>query len=137
MDKDEPRTIYDGDTPESVRAALRQDVQEQIIECLNRFYSLEKDMWGKPVEALIVRTVVQGRLQDRLYDLSALSDVLDLPIGTLHRKVADLVEAGYLKREKRGKSVYLAPTEDTCGALDQSFEDMVGALRRLYERGRL
>lgn len=137
MDKDERKTIYDGDTAPELRAAIRQDVQEQIIECLNRFYTLEKDMWGKPVEALIVRTVVQGRLQNRLYDLSALSDVLDLPIGTLHRKVTDLVEAGYLKREKRGKSVYLAPTHDTCGSLDQSFEHMVSALRRLYEKGRL
>ncbi|MEW5422612.1 helix-turn-helix transcriptional regulator [Amorphus sp. 3PC139-8] len=89
-------------------------------------------MWGKPVDALIVRTVVQGRLQNKLYDLSALADVLELPVGTVHRKVADLVEAGYLHRERKGKSVYLAPTDETCGSFDRSFDEMVETLRRLY-----
>lgn len=126
----------DADKPGTdLRDALRQEVQEQIIECLNRFYMLETQMWGKPVEALIVRTVVQGHLQNRPYDLSALADVLDLPIATLHRKVADLVTSGHLRRDPRGKSVYLAPTDATCAALDLSFESMVDNLRRLYEGG--
>lgn len=132
-----PETIFDGALPEDLRQALRQEVQEQIIGCLNRFYSLETAMWGKPVDALIVRTVVQGHLQDRLYDLSALSGVLGLPIATLHRKVGELVEAGYLQRERRGKSVYLIPTDETCKSFDRSFEEMVGALRRLYRGGTL
>lgn len=116
---------------DALRQAARAEAQQQIIECLNRFYAMESAMWGKPVESLIVRTVVQGRL----YDLSALSEVLGLPTATLHRKVAALVEAGYLHRERRGKSVYLAPTDATCGALDRSFEEMMTALRRLYEGG--
>ncbi|MDK3016899.1 ArsR family transcriptional regulator [Pseudodonghicola flavimaris] len=131
------RSIYDAALPEDLRQALRQEVQEQIIGCLNRFYSLETAMWGKPVDALIVRTVVQGQLQNRLYDLSALSAALDLPIATLHRKVGDLEAAGYLRRERRGKSVCLVPTEETCRALDQSFEEMIGALRRLYRANTL
>lgn len=123
------------DATDDRQTALRAAVQEKIIECLNRFYSIETEMWGKPVDALIVRTVVQGRLQDRLYDLSALAHVLGLPMGTLHRKVADLVVAGYLLRERRGKSVYILPTEKTCTSFDRSFEDMVETLRRLYRNG--
>lgn len=132
MDENRPVKIDDGQLPEDLRQVLRAEVQQQIIECLNRFYAMETAMWGKPVDALIVRTVVQGRLQNRLYDLSALSGVLGLPVGTVHRKVGDLVEAGYLYRERRGKSVYLAPTDETCVSLDRSFETMIEALRHLY-----
>jgi len=123
----------EGALSKEVRAAIRSEVQDQIIECLNRFYAMETGMWGKPVDSLIIRTVVQGHLQGRLYDLSALAAVLDLPIGTVHRKVGELVAAGYLTRETVGKSVYVAPTDQTCIQLDQSFESMVSTLRRLYQ----
>ncbi|MCE8469953.1 ArsR family transcriptional regulator, partial [Rhodovulum sulfidophilum] len=56
--------------PDAVRAA----VQAQIIECLNRFYAMESGMWGKPLDSLIIRTVVQSRMQGKLYDFSALSE---------------------------------------------------------------
>ncbi|MCF4164886.1 hypothetical protein L2U69_04445 [Zavarzinia compransoris] len=123
--------MEDGMTAD-LRRRVRAEVQDQIIECLNRFHALESAMWGKPVDALIVRTVVQGRLQNRPYDLSALAAALDLPIATLHRKTGGLVAAGFLRRERRGKSVYLAPTEAACAAFDRGFEDMIAALRRLY-----
>lgn len=93
--------------PDEMRRAIRAEVQDQIIECLNRFYAMETGMWGRPIDCLIVRTVVQGKLQGRLYDLSALAAALDLPLGTVHRKVAELVEAGLLGREPAGRSVYV------------------------------
>ncbi|MBL3552992.1 helix-turn-helix domain-containing protein [Rhodovulum sulfidophilum] len=114
--------------PDAVRAA----VQAQIIECLNRFYAMESGMWGKPLDSLIIRTVVQSRMQGKLYDFSALSEALDLPISTLHRKINSLVESGYLRREPVGKSIYIAPTERTSVKFDESFEAMVTTLRRLY-----
>lgn len=123
----------DGDEASEQAAAIRAEVQAQIIECLNRFYAMETGMWGSPVDCLIIRTVVQGRLQGKLYDLSALSEVLGLPISTLHRKVGHLVENGFLRREPRGKSIYISPTNNTNVALDQSFEAMVATLRRLYK----
>ncbi|MFD3190985.1 ArsR family transcriptional regulator [Sedimentitalea sp. HM32M-2] len=113
--------------------AMRAEVQAQIIECLNRFYAMETGMWGSPVDCLIIRTVVQGKIQGKLYDISALSDVLDLPISTLHRKIGFLVNNGFLVREPRGKSVYISPTDRTKIALDKSFETMVATLRRLYK----
>ena len=121
------------DDSEQMRAAIRAEVQGQIIECLNRFYAMETGMWGKPVDCLIIRTVVQGRLQGKLYDLSALAEVLGLPISTLHRKIGELVENGFLLREPRGKSIYISPTDSTNIALDKSFESMVNTLRRLYK----
>jgi len=113
--------------------AVKAAVQEQIIECLNRFYAMETGMWGKPLDALIVRTVLQGKLQGKLYDLSALSGVLDLPVSTLHRKIGALVAGGYLQREARGKSIYISPSYKTCITLDKSFEDMMATLRQLYQ----
>ncbi len=121
------------DNSEQMRAAIRAEVQAQIIECLNRFYAMETGMWGKPVDCLIIRTVVQGKLQGKLYDLSALAEVLGLPISTLHRKIGELVESGFLQREPRGKSIYISPTDTTNITLDKSFESMVETLRRLYK----
>lgn len=112
---------------------LRGAVQTKIIECLNRFYAIETGMWGGPVDALIVRTVVVGEIQSRLYDLSALKNVLDLPIATVHRKVNQLVEAGFIYRERRGRSTYLRPTRKTRVELDMSFDEMMGTLQRLYK----
>ncbi|MCG8594635.1 MAG: helix-turn-helix domain-containing protein [Kiloniellales bacterium] len=113
-------------------AAVRKVVQQQIIECLNRFYAIESGMWGRPINALILRTIIQGHLQDRLYDMSALAESLDLPLTTIHRKVQDLVEGGYVVRTKFGKSVHLAPTEQTRVAMDESFEEMICTIQRLY-----
>lgn len=107
-------------------------VQAQIIECLNRFYAIETGMWGGPLDALIIRTTVVGEMQHRPYDLSALAIVLDLPISTVHRKVKNLIETGFLLQEKTGRSSYVRPTARTRQTLDKSFEEMVSTLRRLY-----
>ncbi|MCV2892728.1 helix-turn-helix domain-containing protein [Lentibacter sp. XHP0401] len=125
--------VNDEEESNQQSAAIRTVVQAQIIECLNRFYAMETGMWGKPVDCLIIRTVVQGKLQGKLYDLSALSEVLGLPISTLHRKIGTLVESGFLRREPRGKSIYISSTDNTNIALDQSFETMVATLRSLYK----
>lgn len=125
--------MNDGGKDNQQAALIRAEVQAQIIECLNRFYAMETGMWGSPVDCLIIRTVVQGKLQGKLYDLSALSEVLGLPISTLHRKVGHLVKGGFLRREPRGKSIYISPTDNTNIALDESFENMVTTLRRLYK----
>lgn len=125
--------MNEGDESNQRSTAIRAEVQAQIIECLNRFYAMETGMWGNPVDCLIIRTVVQGRLQGKLYDLSALSEVLGLPISTLHRKIGHLVESGFLMREPRGKSIYISPTDNTNISLDESFENMVATLRRLYK----
>lgn len=123
------------DISSEAKDELRAVVQAQIIECLNRFYAMETGMWGGPLSALIVRTVIKGQFEEKLYDLSALSAALDLPVASVHRKVQELVGDGYLQRLPRGKSVYLAPTEKTCVTLDKSFDDMISTLQRLYRGG--
>ena len=90
-------------------------------------------MWGKPINALILRTIIQGKLQERPYDISSLSESLELPLTTIHRKVHELVEDGYVEITKNGKSMQLMPTLQTKDAMDRSFEDMMLTLRRLYK----
>ncbi len=111
---------------------IRAVVQTQIIECLNRFYAIETGMWGGPLHALIIRTVIAGENQGRLYDISAIANVLDLPLTTVHRKVRELEEMRFLYRQRDGRSAYLRPTQRTCVKLDKSFEEMIRAVRLLY-----
>ena len=127
-----PRYEQYGSLSNEAKDELRAVIQAQIIECLNRFYAIETGMWGSPLSALMIRTVIKGQFEGKLYDLSALAAALDLPVASVHRKVRDLVTEGYLERLPRGKSVYLAPTEKACVTLDQSFDDMISALQRLY-----
>ena len=55
------------DAEERIKAAA----QAQVIECLNRFYAMETGLWGGPLDALIVRTIIVGDIQGRPYDCSA------------------------------------------------------------------
>jgi hypothetical protein len=123
-----------GSLSSEAKDELRAVIQAQIIDCLNRFYAMETGMWGGPLSALMIRTVIKGQYEGKLYDLSALAAALDLPVTSVHRKARDLVNEGYLQRLPRGKSVYLAPTEKTCVTFDKSFDDMISALQLLYRR---
>lgn len=119
--------------PEGLEESVRRAVQTQIIECLNRFYAIETGMWGGPLDALIVRTVVVGNMEGKPYDLSALAYSLGLPLATTHRKVVELEAAGFLRRERRRRSTYLFPTDRTCVKLDKSFGEMIETLQQLYQ----
>jgi len=112
---------------------VRMAVQAQIIECLNRFYAIENGMWGGPLDALIIRTVVVGEKQKRPYDLSALAYALGLSLTTVHRKTRELEKAGYLYHERVRRSVYLHPTDKTRVELGKSFSEMMAALHALYD----
>ncbi|MBS0270371.1 MAG: ArsR family transcriptional regulator [Proteobacteria bacterium] len=112
--------------------AIRVIVQGQIIECLNRFYAIETGMWGGPLDALIIRTVVVGEMQGKLYDISALAYALDIPLSTVHRKTRELEEAGFLHSHRQGRSTYWRPTARTSVELDKSFAEMISTLERLY-----
>lgn len=79
-----------------------------------------------------LRTVIMGKVEGRLYDLSALANTLEIPVSTVHRKAKELEQAGLLSRERDGRSTYLTPTERACVQLDKSFEEMIATLNRLY-----
>ncbi|MBN7775424.1 hypothetical protein JYP49_16065, partial [Nitratireductor aquimarinus] len=93
---------------------IRQVVQAQIIECLNRFYAIETGLWGGPLDALIVRTIITGKIEGRFYDLSSLSMTLGLPLSTTHRKILELEASGFLERVRSGRSTHLVPTRRSC-----------------------
>lgn len=116
------------------KTELRQIVQDQIIQCLNRFYAIETGLWGKPINALILRTIIQGHLQKLPYDLSSLSESLELPLTTVHRKVHDLIDAGYIEQANSGRSMPLLPTEKTKASFNKSFGEMMDTIARLYNK---
>lgn len=117
---------------ESDKDELRVIVQTQIIECLNRFYAIESGMWGGPLDSLIIRTVVVGQAQGKLYDLTSLAFSLGLPLSTIHRKALELESAGFITRKKVKRSTFLQPTEKTCLKMEDSFNDMMISLQKLY-----
>lgn len=112
----------------------RGRIQKYIIECLNRFYAIEAGLWGDPLSSLIIRTVIKGAIEGRPYDLSALATEFELSIATVHRKVHRCVEAGYLQTRMEGRSLRLYPTQKVQQSFNESFDEMVSALRRLYGR---
>lgn len=117
------------------RMETRDEAQKAIIECLNRFYAIESGMWGDPVACLMIRTIIKGRIENRLYDISSLSAYLDLSISTVHRKLKRIAEEGYVELRRQGRSITLHPTEKVEIIFDERFEDMISTLRRLYGRG--
>ncbi|MCV0380955.1 hypothetical protein, partial [Nitratireductor sp.] len=52
----------------------RRDGQIKHTSC--RFYAIETGLWGGPLDALIVRTIITGKIEGRFYDLSSLSMTL-------------------------------------------------------------
>lgn len=112
---------------------LRQELQTDIINCLNRFYAIETGMWGGPIDALIIRTIFVGYIQNKPFDLSALTNFLDLPIATIHRKVRKIEEMGFIQSIRKGRSLFLYPTDKTELDLDKSFDEMISTLTRLYK----
>lgn len=113
----------------------RERVQREVLECLNRFYAIETGMWGDPVSCLMIRTIIKGRIEGRLYDVSSLAAYLDLSLATVHRKLKRIEEQGYVERRREGRSVRLSPTARVEQILDTNFDRMIETLRRLYKGG--
>ncbi|RNE92572.1 winged helix-turn-helix domain-containing protein [Marichromatium sp. AB32] len=110
-------------------------VRRAIIECLNRFYAIESGMWGDPLSSLMIRTVIQARLEGRPHDISSLSTCLDLSLATVHRKLKRIAADGYIEMRREGRSIRLYPTERVEVLFDTRFDEMIETLRALYGRG--
>lgn len=120
-------------TGEGDGTATRESVQRQVLECLNRFYAIETGMWGDPVSCLMIRTIIKGRIEGRLYDVSSLAACLDLSLATVHRKLKRIEAQGHVERRREGRSVRLWPTAKVEEMLDLEFDQMIETLRRLYK----
>ncbi|MDF1585304.1 BlaI/MecI/CopY family transcriptional regulator [Marinimicrococcus flavescens] len=120
---------------EDRETTARETVQRKVLECLNRFYAIETGMWGDPVSCLMIRTIIKGRIEGRLYDVSSLATYLDLSLATVHRKLKRIEERGYVERRREGRSVRLWPTARVEEILDLNFDQMIETLRRLYKGG--
>lgn len=52
----------------------------------------------------------------------------------MHRKVKKISDAGFITIERKGRSIYLHPTERTQVDLDKSFDEMVRTIKSLYNK---
>ena len=101
-----------------------------LIRFLNRVHQLDRQTWGHPFAAVLIRTILEGELQDRPHDYTSLAAATGLPVATVDRRVNALLAEGFIARNRVGRSYRLSITERS-RALSRAQED--AAFRALPE----
>jgi DNA-binding MarR family transcriptional regulator len=101
-----------------------------LIRFLNRVYQLDRQTWGHPFAAVLVRTILEGELQDRPHDYTSLAAATGLPVATVDRRVNALLAEGLVARNRVGRSYRLSITARSL-ELSRAQEDL--AFRALQE----
>jgi len=78
-----------------------------LAEALNEIDVVEREMFGDPVNAAIVRNVKAATLRGSSVSIRGLGRVLGLEPATVRRRAAKLVAAGWLEK-RDGRLVYSA-----------------------------
>jgi DNA-binding transcriptional ArsR family regulator len=102
-----------------------------LIRFLNRIHQLDRQIWGHPIAAVLVRTILEGELQDRLHDYTSLAAATGLPVATVDRRVNALLSAGLIARSRVGRSYRLTVTARTRDLSRGQEEAAFRALREL------
>lgn len=82
-----------------------------LIRFLNKVYQLDRQTWGHPIAAVLVRTILEGELQNRPHDYTSLAAATGLPVATVDRRVNALLAEGVVARSRVGRSYRLSVTE--------------------------
>ena len=101
-----------------------------LIRFLNRVHQLDRQTWGHPFAAVLIRTILEGELQDRPHDYTSLAAATGLPVATVDRRVNALLAEGYIARSRVGRSYRLSITERS-RILSRALEE--SAIRALQE----
>ena len=101
-----------------------------LIRFLNRVHQIDRQTWGHPLAAVLIRTILEGEMQSRPHDYTSLAAATGLPVATVDRRVNALLAEGYIARNRVGRSYRLSITERS-RALSREQED--AAFRALRE----
>ena len=107
-----------------------QNLTRALVVLVDETSRREGHLWSDPVTALLVRSVLEGQLQRRPFDVSSLSATLRLPMPTVSRRVNQLIEQSILERQRVGRSYRLALTETASARYQALAEAMIPPVRR-------
>ena len=93
-----------------------------LVEFLNTVLRAEVEIWGDPVDAILLRTIHLGEEEQRLYDVTSLATVTAMTVPTTARRVSDLINRGMIIRHRDGRSFRLALSEDCRQRLSGSLD---------------
>lgn len=85
--------------PASPDADVTREEFVILAEFLNELDAAERELFGNAVNAAIVRNVKAAYLKGSQVGIRGLARVLDLQPSTVRRRVAQLVENGWLARD--------------------------------------
>jgi predicted transcriptional regulator len=121
---------------------VEEDERENfaLIRFLNKVYQLDRQTWGHPIAAVLVRTILEGELQNRPHDYTSLAAATGLPVATVDRRVNALLAEGMVARVRVGRSYRLSVTETSRRrsrhqeeAAIRALHDLTNALDAPYE----
>ena len=100
---------------------------------LNVVYEIEITIWGDPVSALLIRRIAQGQLEGRPFDVSSLAATLRMPTPTVSRRVGHLMAAGWVERQRAGRSYQLRATAKATKAAKSRLDEIERAAHRFAD----
>lgn len=77
-----------------------------LAEALNDIDNLERDAFGDAVNAAIVRNVKSATLSGSSVSIRGLARVLGLEPSTIRRRIARLIDAGWVERDAEDRLRY-------------------------------
>lgn len=94
----------------AVTREFSEDERLRFYRCLTRIFQTERAYGGDAVDAIILRAVAIGRIEQKPMNISSLADYLGLPRQTVSRRVNRLAARDLIATEKRGNETTVVTT---------------------------
>lgn len=82
-----------------------------FYRCLTRIFQMERQYGGDAIDAILIRAVAIGRLEQRPMDISSLAAYLGLPRQTVSRRVNKLIDRKVLEATREGNRTIIFTSE--------------------------
>ena len=82
-----------------------------FYRCLTRIFQMERQYGGDAIDAILIRAVAIGRLEQRPMDISSLAAYLGLPRQTVSRRVNKLIDRRVLEAQREGNRTIIFTSE--------------------------
>ena len=98
------------DQKRPAKREFSEDERLRFYRCLTRIFQTERAYGGDAIDAIILRAVAIGRIEQRPMNISSLADYLGLPRQTVSRRVNRLAARDLIATEKRGNETVVVTT---------------------------